>query len=172
VEEVDAELTTLQSLLDRTHVAAGPHLTSIVTPDRRLGARDLVAELSGYCLLSLATVSASGQPLVSPVDAIFWRGHFYFSTGEDAVRRRHLDRDPRVSGSYVPRPEFAVTVHGRVVTVDHHTDEMIAFRRVLVNVFVPYFGEGFASFVDTIPTYYRIDADKMYCYWRPNGAIS
>jgi hypothetical protein len=170
--EDSEDMVALQFLLDDTADSAGPHLKSIVTADRRLNAADLVAQLNDYCLLSLATVSSLGQPLVSPVDAIFYRGYFYFSTGESAVRRRHLDRDPRVSGSFVPRPEFAVTVHGVATVVDHHVEAMAEFRSMLVQVFVPYFGAGFASFVDETPSYYRIDAHKMYCYWRPTGASS
>jgi hypothetical protein len=166
VYETETDYKELQRLLDVTFEHAGSHLLSIIGPDRRLGARALSAELDGYCLLSLATVSSTGKPLVSPVDAIFYRGHFYFSTGEDAVRRRHITRDPRVSGSYVPRPEFAVTVHGVATVVDHHLDDMVEFKDALIATFVPLFGAGFADFVEETPTYYRVDAEKMYCYFR------
>ncbi|HEV3188535.1 MAG TPA: pyridoxamine 5'-phosphate oxidase family protein [Acidimicrobiales bacterium] len=164
--ESQSDYEELQQLLDVTYERAGSHLLSIIGPERRLHARALAAELDGYCLLSLATVSSAGQPLVSPVDAIFYRGHFYFSTGEDAVRRRHINRDPRVSGSYVPRAEFAVTVHGVATVVDHHRDDMAQFKDALIATFVPLFGAGFADFVEETPTYYRVDAEKMYCYYR------
>jgi hypothetical protein len=166
VYESESDFEELQRLLDETYGHAGSHLLSIIGPDRRLRARALATELAGYCLLSLATVSSTGKPLVSPVDAIFYRGHFYFSTGEDAVRRRHITRDPRVSGSYVPRPEFAVTVHGVAAVVDHHRDDMVEFKDALITTFVPLFGAGFAEFVEETPKYYRVDAEKMYCYFR------
>jgi Pyridoxamine 5'-phosphate oxidase len=166
VNETEADFVEIQDLMDATYEHAGPHLLDIIGPERRLDARALAAKLDGYCLLSLATVSSSGRPLVSPVDSIFYRGHFYFSTGEEAVRRRHIERDPRVSGSFVPRPEFAVTVHGVAIEVDHHLPEMAGLKAAIVSTFVPHFGEGFADFVEEIPTYYRIDADRMYCYWR------
>lgn len=166
MNETDEDFTDIQDLLDATYEHAGPHLLDIITPERRLDARALAAELDGYCLLALATVSSTGRPLVSPVDSIFYRGHFYFSTGEEAVRRRHIERDPRVSGTFVPRPEFAVTVHGVASEVDHHLPEMAGLKEAIVSTFVPYFGEGFADFVEETPTYFRIDADRMYCYWR------
>jgi len=166
MHETDEDLEAMQALLDATYATAGSHLRGIVSPERRLDARSLAARLDGYCLLSLATVSAAGRPLVSPVDAIFYRGHFYFSTGAEAVRRRHLERDPRVSGSYVPRPEFAVTVHGSATVVDHHHPSMTEFKETLLATFVPHFGPGFADFVEEIPTYYRIDPVKMYSYSR------
>ena len=168
--EREADFEELQRLLDTTYEHAGSHLLSIVGPDRRLGARALAAELAGYCLLSLATVSSTSKPLVSPVDAIFYRGHFYFSTGEDALRRRHINRDPRVSGSFVPRPEFAVTVHGVAAVVDQHRDDMVEFNDALIETFVPLFGAGFADFVEETPSYYRVDADKMHCYFRSSDA--
>ncbi len=166
MQETDTDLEELQRLLNATYEHAGSHLLSIIGPDRRLSALALAARLDGYCLLSLATVSASSRPLVSPVDAIFYRGRFYFSTGEEAVRRRHIERDPRVSGSFVPRPEFAVTVHGKAAVVDHHLPEMTGFKESLLATFVPLFGPGFADFVEETPTYYRIDPEKMYCYCR------
>ncbi len=166
MQETDDDLVEMQSLLDATYAHAGRHLLDIIGPDRRLDARALAAQLDGYCLLSLATVSASGRPLVSPVDAIFYRGRFYFSTGEEAVRRRHIERDPRVSGTFVPRPEFAVTVHGIATVVDHHLPAMAGFKESLLATFVPLFGPGFADFVEETPTYYRIDPEKMYCYYR------
>lgn len=166
MKETDEDFSAIQNLLDATYERAGPHLLGIIGPERRLDARALASKLDGYCLLALATVSSTGKPLVSPVDAIFYRGHFYFSTGEEAVRRRHIERDPRVSGSFVPSPEFAVTVHGVATEVNHHLPERAGLKEAIVSTFVPYFGEGFADFVEETPTYYRVDADRMYCYWR------
>ncbi len=172
MQENPEDIARLQRLLDMTMATAGPHLVDIVTPERRLNAPRLCDELTGYILLSLATTTASGRPLVSPVDAIFFRGSFYFSTGEGALRRRHIERDPRVSASYVPRPEFAATVHGVAVEFDHHDREHAAFVSALNGTFVPLYGEGFANFVDGLRSFYRIDADKMYAYWRPLDSSS
>src|SRR5205807_5008810 len=64
------------------------HLSSIITPDRRLTARQVCERLTGMRLLALATVTADGRPLVGPVDGIFYRGAFYFGSSPDSVRFR------------------------------------------------------------------------------------
>ena len=166
VHETSGDLRELQGLLDRTYASAGPHLLEIVTPNQRLSATQLCEQLHGLCLLSLATVSRDGRPFVGPVDSIFFRGHFYFSTGDKAVRWRHLQRDPHVSATYIPKETFATTVHGRVTKIDHHVAENQDFVDSLLDTFVPMYGKGFADFIESIPCYFRIEADKQYCYFR------
>ena len=63
-------------------------------------------------LLALATVNSLCAPVVGPVDGIFYRGEFWFGTSPDALRIRHIRRNPNVSATHVPGEEFAVTVHG------------------------------------------------------------
>ena len=64
-------------------------------------------------LLVLATVTADGRPLAGPVDGYFLHGTFWFSSGRDAVRMRHLAKRPACSATHLPGEELAVTVHGR-----------------------------------------------------------
>ena len=45
--ETDEELVWLQKLIDRTFEHANPHLTAIVSPQRRLTARQIAAYLQG-----------------------------------------------------------------------------------------------------------------------------
>src|SRR5579863_10153236 len=109
VHETAHDMVALQDLLDRSMAGAGPHLRDIITEERRVGATELCERLQGMRLLVLATVTADGRPLVSPVDGIFYRGAFHFSTGPDAVRLRHIRRRPDVSATHLPGEEFAVT---------------------------------------------------------------
>ena len=53
-------------------------------------------------LLALATVTADGRPLVSPVDGIFYRGAFYFGSAPDSVKFRHIRARPQVSATHLP----------------------------------------------------------------------
>ena len=46
--------------------------------------------LQGLRLLVVATVTADGRPLAGPVDGYFLHGSFYFSSGRNSVRMRHL----------------------------------------------------------------------------------
>ncbi len=69
--ETADEITALQTLLDTSHASSTDHLRSIITGDRVLSARDLVALLTGMKVLSVATVTARGEPRISAME-----GHF------------------------------------------------------------------------------------------------
>ena len=112
--ETPEEITRLQDLLDRSHAKATDHLRSIIHGDRRLTADDLVALLTGMRVLSLATVTASGEPRVSAVDGHFLHGTWSFSTSATAAKARHMRARPSVSVAHVDGEKMAVFSHGRV----------------------------------------------------------
>ncbi|UTI63062.1 pyridoxamine 5'-phosphate oxidase family protein [Paraconexibacter antarcticus] len=118
VHETADDLAALQALIDRSYAAAGEHLLSIRTPERRLTAAQVSVRLQGMCLLALATVTATGEPRIGPVDGIFLRGAFHFGSAPHSARFRHLGARPAVSATYLPGEELAITVHGRAVPVD------------------------------------------------------
>jgi len=62
MRETQAEIDKLQALLDRSIGGAGRHLAGIITPGRRLSARQVVTALQGMKVLVLATVTAAGEP--------------------------------------------------------------------------------------------------------------
>ena len=101
MHETLEDLHALQTLLDRSYEAAGPHLRGIITPERRLDAEQVAQRLTGMCLLALATVTADGRPIVGPVDGVFHRGAFHFGSSPDSVRFRHIARRPQVSANQV-----------------------------------------------------------------------
>jgi Pyridoxamine 5'-phosphate oxidase len=160
VHETPDDIRALQQLLDRSYERAGPHLRSITTPERRVSADQLVQELTGMCLLVVATVTADCRPIAGPLDGIFFRGAFHFGTAPDSVRYRHLLARPQVSATHLPREEFAVNVHGRAVPVDVAG----GFRETLLEVYVPRYGVGWEQFLDSGPVYMRIDADRMFTF--------
>ena len=162
MHETADDLRALQDLLDRSYAGAGAHLLAIGTPDRRLTARDLSARLTGMSLLTLATVTRDGRPLAGPVDGVFFRGAFHFGSSPDSVRFRHIRSRPRVSATYLPREELAVTVHGRAVPVDVRAPEHSELRATLLEVYVPRYGAEWEVFLDSGPVYARIDAEKMF----------
>ena len=88
--ETPEELDDLQRLLDRSAAGAGDHLRGIITDERRLSAVQLAGRLTGMRLLVAATVTADGRPLAGPVDGYFLHGTFWFSSGRNSVRMRHL----------------------------------------------------------------------------------
>ena len=158
------DLERLQAVLDRSYAAAGRHLLSIHDPERRLDAAGVCRRLTGMCLLALATVTADGRPRVGPVDGIFYRGAFHFGSAPDSLRMRHIRHRPSVSATHLPGEELAVTVHGRAALIDVRAAEHAGFRRTLLDIYVPRYGEGWETFLDSGPVYARIDAERMFTF--------
>jgi hypothetical protein len=165
MHETPEDIRALQDLLDRSFDAAGAHLRSITTPERRVAAEDLVERLTGMCLLVVATVTADCRPIAGPLDGIFYRGAFHFGTAPDSVRYRHLLKRPQVSATHLPREEFAVNVHGRATPVA----VLDGLREALLEVYVPRYGPEWEQFLDSGPVYMRIDADRMFTFQMASG---
>lgn len=111
--ETEAELDELDTLLDRSLAAATAHLRSIIQPgERTLTARQLAQVLSGMCVLTLATVTAKGEPRVSAVDGHFLHGRWIFSTERSSAKARHLQRRPAASVAHLRGEELGVFTHG------------------------------------------------------------
>ena len=114
-------------------------------------------------LLALATVTADGRPLFTPVDGIFYRGAFHFGSSPDAVRVGHLRRRPHVSATHLPDESFAVTVHGVATILDLTDPSHSGLRATLLGHYVPQYGPEWEAFMDA-NLYTRIDAHRMFVY--------
>jgi hypothetical protein len=167
MHETPEDLERLQELLDRSYDAAGPHLREVITPDRRLDAAALAAELVGMRLLVLATGAADGRPIAGPVDGIFYRGEFHFGSSPDSTRVRHIRRRPAVSATHLPGEELAVTVHGEAEIIDVAAPAEAGFRRTLLDIYTPRYGAEWEQFLDRGPVYARIHARRIYTFWMP-----
>jgi Pyridoxamine 5'-phosphate oxidase len=161
------DIAGLQELLDRSYAGAGAHLLSIHTPERRLTAEQVSERLQGMSLLSLATVSASGRPVVGPVDGIFFRGAFHFGSSPDSVRGRHIAARPWVSATHLPGEELAVTVHGRAEQVDVSSGP---FRQALLDIYVPRYGESWSEMLEKGAVYWRIEPERMFTFFMEEGS--
>ena len=127
--ETESEVAALQDLLDVSHGSATEHLRGIIQDDRVLSARDIVALLTGMKVLSVATVTAGGEPRISAVDGHFLHATWSFSTSGTAAKARHLRARPSVSVAHIDNEDLAVFSHGRVeelAEVDADYDETIA----------------------------------------------
>src|SRR3954470_18743343 len=165
MHETPDDLAALQSLLDRSYAAAGPHLLRIHTPERRASAEQLADRLTGMVLLSLATVSSDCRPVAGPVDGIFYRGAFHFGSAPDSLRFRHIRARPQVSATHLPGEELGVTVHGRAVPVDVGSG---GFRQTLLDIYLPHYGESWQTeILDSGSVFARIEADRMFAYVAP-----
>ncbi|MGO9081429.1 MAG: pyridoxamine 5'-phosphate oxidase family protein [Streptosporangiaceae bacterium] len=163
--ETPVELGQLQRLLDASAAAAGPHLSDIITAERRLTAQQVCERLQGMCLLAVATVTADGRPLAGPVDGYFLHGSFWFSSGRDSVRMLHLAARPAVSATYLPGEELAVTVHGRAELFDVSAPARSELRTAMLDWYLPRQGPGFERWLDAEnPVGARIAASKMFTF--------
>lgn len=157
--ETAEDLAALQRLLDDSYAAAGEHLRSIITPERRLDAAATVALLEGMSLLTLATVTRDGRPLLGPVDGVFYRGEFWFGSSPTSLRFAHIRERPHVSASHVPEEAYQVTVHGRAVIEGVPADLPEGFRAICTAIY----GEGFEDW-GTEALFARIVADRMFTF--------
>lgn len=162
--ETTEDLIALSDLLDRSYARAGNHLRSIVTPERRIPADELVALLPGVQVLNLATVSRACAPRVAPVDGLFYRGQFWFGSAAASVRFRHLRERPQVSASHTRGEELAIIVHGTATLIQVGDPNQAGFA----NYYREVYGFGWEEW-DIPVQFAHIDADYLYTY-RANGA--
>lgn len=148
MRETSEELHRLQALLDASTAMAGGHLRSILTEERRLDAHQLSAVLKGMRLLTVATVTADGRPIASPVDGYFLHGSFWFSTSRHSVRARHLAQRPAVSVTHVPNERLAVSAHGEAALFDFPSHETRELRQAMLDHYLPLQGQSFQEWLD------------------------
>jgi hypothetical protein len=155
--ETPEDLAELQRLLDESHASAGAHLKRIFSDERRVPAAELPERLKGAQVLALATVTAAGEPRVSPVDGHLYRGKIWFGSSPDSLRFRHIRKRPAVSGTITHGEEFALVVHGVAHEIDYEQPEHEGFRGYLTEVY------GDMSWARGQP-YAWIEAKKMFTF--------
>ena len=115
--ETTDDLAALQTLLDTSHAGATEHLRGIINDDRTLTAGQVAVLLTGMKVISVATVTAGGEPRISAMDGHFLHGTWTFSTSRSAAKARHLAVRPGVSVAHVDGEALAVFSHGRAVEI-------------------------------------------------------
>ena len=123
IRHTDDDVAALQALLERSALSAGDFLRdTFEMPGHALTAR----QLTGYFeqrirSVAVATVTARGEPRVSPVGAFFYGAKFHIPTAAQAVRVRHLRSRPAISLTHFVLNSIAVIVHGRaeILTPEH-----------------------------------------------------
>jgi len=111
--ETSDEIDALQALLDASHAGATGHLQGIINEDRTLTAEQLVALLTGMKVLSVATVTARGEPRISALDGHFLHATWTFSTSGTSAKAQHLARRPATSVAHIDGEDLALFSHGQ-----------------------------------------------------------
>jgi hypothetical protein len=166
MHERPEDLATLQALIDDSYANAGAHLLGIHEPERRLDAAAVAAALTGMRLLVLATTTHDGRPLTGPVDGVFYRGCFHFGSSPDSVRVRHIRRRPEVSATHLPGEHLAITVHGTAELIDVGAPEHAEFRRTLLDIYLPRYGDSWLQILDG-GTFARIRPRRIFTFSMP-----
>lgn len=123
-------MAALRDLLARSRRRSTEHLRSIVDDDRALSAAEVVAALGGMKVVSLATVTARGEPRISAVDGHFLHGTWLWGTSGTSAKARHLAARPAVSVAHVDGEALAVFAHGtarRLERPDGRFGEAVAY---------------------------------------------
>ena len=157
--ETEDDLRRLQELLDRTLAHANPHLASIVSPERRLTARQIARYLQGTKHVAFGTVNERGEPRVAPLDGVFIRGRFTVSTGAEAARLRHLRANPACSAAHMDGDTIGIVVHGHATIIARDDDGVEEIEPVWRDIYgsSPFeWGEGVV--------FMRIEPTSMWAY--------
>jgi hypothetical protein len=150
--ETAEESAALQQLIDESFTSGSSHLTSIMTPERRMSAAQVIEAVPSPAVLNIATVTARGEPRLSAVDGHFLHGHWYFTTLISSPKARQLQARPAISASYTPRDGMGVFSHGRAVELGPGPE-----RQLITDRFLDVYGQAPDSFGDIY--YARIDAN-------------
>lgn len=166
MQETPEEIAALQRLLDDSAAGGGAHLSDIINAERRLSATQLCERLTGMRLLTVATVTADGRPLTGAVDGYLLHGSWYFSTGHQAVRMRHLRARSAISATHLPDESLQVSVHGHAELFplsDPHHGALL--RQAMLDHYLPLQGQSFQEWLDgSDAAGARIIADKMFTF--------
>ena len=159
--ETEDELASLQALIERSMAAASPQLRSTAPEGRRLSAAQLVDVLRGKAQMAVGTVSASGEPRVSPLDVLLMHGRFYFCTSARAAKVGHLRRRPAVSLAYVDSDVVGVTVHGTATLHEWGAPRFAELDREFLAVY-----GGTPSTEDEAVVFIEVEPARLYTYDR------
>ena len=166
MRETPQEMAELQRLLDQSMETRNQHLLSIMTPERRPTAEQMVQALDGMQVLVLATVTADGRPLTSCVDGHLFHGRWVFTTDATATKARHLAERPAVSATHARGDTFGVFTHG---SAERLTPEHLDFAEIEGHL-VEHYGSSPSSWAPDI-AYLRIQPRWMLAYAADPAAL-
>jgi hypothetical protein len=108
------ELAALQALIDRSTRSATPSVAeSLAYPGRQMTAAELIEFWRSVRLVAMVTVGAAGQPHLAPVHAEISGTTLRLVIYDDAIRRRDLERNPRVGFTTWSADGAAAILYGR-----------------------------------------------------------
>lgn len=163
MKETEADLDALQDLLDASLARSTEHLRDIIKPgERTLTARQLVTVITGMSTLSIATVTAKGEPRISGIDGHFLYGAWILGTARGAAKARHLAARPAVSVAHMRGEELGVFTHGYVEELNPEGREADPQWTSILEHLRAHYGSDPLSWGDVV--YYRLRPTWMVAY--------
>lgn len=162
--ETSADLQRLQAILDASIERATPFLrSSLQMPEKSFSAESLCNYLQDMIIGAFATITATGEPRVAPIGAIFYRGRFYIPTVQSAIRTRHIKQRSGVSFTHYDGTQIAIIIHGHGTIINgQHRDfaRLDTIHTDLNGSSVNRWGKGDEG------VFIRIDPDRIFTYNR------
>jgi len=155
--ETEAELATLQKLLDESFDRAGERLSAIWDAGNRLTAPQL-SGFQGVRLVAVATVNSEGEPRVAPRSAAFLHGKFYLAANTASVMVKRLSRKPLLAVSYFEN-HLMIVAHGTATPFRKGSPGFEELRPGWVKAF-----KGGADALEGIDILIRVDAANVLAY--------
>lgn len=163
--ETQRDLQRLQEILDASRANASRHLREIFTEARTLRAPEIAGLMSGMRTLTLATVTARGEPRVSAVDGHFRHARWVFSTSRTSAKAVHLRARPAVSASYLEGEELGVFTHGHAFQIPEGDEDFDA----TLDHLTAFYGSSPLSWGDT--GLFRLEPSWMIGYAADREAL-
>jgi len=161
MRETQEDIERLQALLDNSIERAGAFLRrSFQMPEHSLTAQQLIDCWLDVQTVALATVSTRGEPRITPISSLLYRGDIYIPTVATAARTRHIMKRPAVSLTLFRENELAIIVHGSatIISPDHADFETLeTLLYASTHTKAGEWGEG---------VYLHIQAEAIYTYNR------
>jgi general stress protein 26 len=115
--ETEAELSELETLVEKSRSRSGDHLSSLFGQGEWLSGKQVAHRLQGIGNVALATVNSRLEPRVAPMEAVLFHGKFYIALQSDSTRVRQLTKTPAASLTYTRDDDVLITVNGNATFV-------------------------------------------------------
>lgn len=157
VFETEAELDTLQRLLDSSFENAKERMTIKYGSNQRLSATQL-AGFRGVKLLATGSVNSQGEPRVAPRSATFLHGKFYLAANVNSTMVRRLWINPKIAVSYFEN-HLLLMGHGTVGFIRKDESSFSSISPEWKKAF-----EGGRNALDGIDVLLRVDATNLVAF--------
>jgi len=156
VFETEAELLTLQKLLDSSFEKTGGKLAEF-DQSHQMSAKQL-AGFKGVKLVSIASVNSKMQPRVAPRSAAFLHGKFYLASKSSSTTARRLRAHPDAAITYYEN-HLLIMAHGTASSLSRNDPRLAGLEKEWKEAF-----HGGRDSLSGIDTFLMIEAAHLVAF--------